>query len=862
MKLRHKILLGSSLLAVLPVLVTGGLVSTMSTQLAQESLVDQTREQLNTIGELKSEQLTEYVGLVERQLRAYSRDPGLVTGLRDLGEGYRAVSANGAIEAEQRQLVSEYYRDSFLRELRRRGGDQLDTGPLLSSLSEAGLALQYHYMVANDSPAGFRQELDAATDGSAFSEAHALHHPRIRDFLDGAARTGGYEDLLLVDAESGEVVYSVGKYMDFATSLTDGPFAETAIGDAYRRAISAPSPDDVVFSDFQAYVPAFGAPSAFMASPVYDGTEVAGVMIARLSASRINDIMTSNAAWRRVGLRETGETYLVGGDGTLRNNSRFLVEQAPEYLQALRNVGVGAGVVDRIEAVNSSVLLQPVNTSAAEAALAGRSGFAQATDYRGEAVFTAFAPITVGGVTWGLISQFDESEALAPVFALRDSVVAGSAAVGLVLLVLGGAAGWLFTRTVSRPVQHLENTVRQVAAGDDSARARMTTGDELQTLGDAFDSLLDERISQYEAAARENEQLNNSVIELLRAVSQLSQQDLTVKVPVTEDVTGPVADALNQMVSEIGDLLNDASFVAERVGLASRRLKLQADKVRQMAQDEGVEVDAMAAELDEAARTMAEIAELAERCDQAAAQASETTGTALETVNGTVQGMSLIRELVHETEKRIKRLGERSQEISGIVDIINTIAERTHVLALNASMQAAAAGEAGRGFAVVADEVQRLAESSRNATSQISGLVHNIQVETADTITTMGRTISEVVEGSRMAERAGEQMLLTQRTTSELVEAVQEIASGSQRQSKVSLLLQQKAANVQLSTQKTRQRLEEQTIQTKALVLNSNNLLESIRTFKLPERAIEQAPVEAQPLVAAGGEGHARSSGT
>jgi methyl-accepting chemotaxis protein len=196
--------------------------------------------------------------------------------------------------------------------------------------------------------------------------------------------------------------------------------------------------------------------------------------------------------------------------------------------------------------------------------------------------------------------------------------------------------------------------------------------------------------------------------------------------------------------------------------------------------------------------------------------------------------MSEIRETIHETEKRIKRLGERSQEISGIVDIINNIAERTHVLALNASMQAAAAGEAGRGFSVVADEVQRLAESSRNATSQISALVKNIQVETNDTIATMDKTIEQVVDGSRLAERAGEQMKDTQDTTANLVKVVEQIAMASQQQARISNELREHALSIQSSSEETGRQLEEQVEETDRLVEYARQLIESVRVFTLP----------------------------
>jgi methyl-accepting chemotaxis protein len=202
-------------------------------------------------------------------------------------------------------------------------------------------------------------------------------------------------------------------------------------------------------------------------------------------------------------------------------------------------------------------------------------------------------------------------------------------------------------------------------------------------------------------------------------------------------------------------------------------------------------------------------------------------------VTGTVGGINNTRDTIRETEKRIKRLGERSQEISVAVNLINSIAERTHILALNAAMHAASAGEAGRGFAVVADEVQRLAESARQSTQQIATLVNNIQVETADTVNTMNSAISQVVEGSKLAEQAGRQMQVTQEATAELVESVQRIAEQSKEQARSTTELLERASLIKQSTQETNKQLTEQGQQTNLLVEYARNLLATVRVFKL-----------------------------
>jgi twitching motility protein PilJ len=267
---------------------------------------------------------------------------------------------------------------------------------------------------------------------------------------------------------------------------------------------------------------------------------------------------------------------------------------------------------------------------------------------------------------------------------------------------------YITSRSITNPLTRLTGTVSAITAGDKEARAKLATGDEMQQLGDALDRMMDER-GRFMQTEAENERLNNSVISLLRSVSQLGKGDLTVRVPVHEDITGALGDAINHMSESMGKTLGQVSRASEQVVTTSK-------------------------------------------------QTREITAQSRETVLSTTRGMNEIRATIQETAKRIKRLGERSQEIGGIIKLIDTIAERTNMLALNANMQAAQAGEAGRGFMVVAAEVQRLAESAKEATHQISKLVGNIQVETGDTIAAMDQAIAEVVEGSELAEQAATQI--------------------------------------------------------------------------------------------------------
>ena len=199
--------------------------------------------------------------------------------------------------------------------------------------------------------------------------------------------------------------------------------------------------------------------------------------------------------------------------------------------------------------------------------------------------------------------------------------------------------------------------------------------------------------------------------------------------------------------------------------------------------------------------------------------------------------MTEIRETVQETGKRIKRLGERSQEITHIIDLINTITERTTLLALNASMQALSAGEAGKEFSIIAEEIQRLAEGSRESTDQITHLVNNIQQETRTTMATMDNTIEQVVIGSSLAEEASEQMQLTLNATNKLTHSVEVIAQASKEQASISNKLRLRTSEILRTTEATGREMGLLNDLTKGMVQDTQMLVQAVSVFKLEKKA-------------------------
>lgn len=409
--------------------------------------------------------------------------------------------------------------------------------------------------------------------------------------------------------------------------------------------------------------------------------------------------------------------------------------------------------------------------------------------------------------------------------------------IGIALILVGtllsAGLGYFIYQSISDSIEKLTSTMRQISSGNLKARVELHGNNELAEMGENFDRMVEERIATQARIDRDHRQLNQSVSSLLNAVFELSERNLTVRAKVTEDATGPLADAINQLAEDTTDVLKQVRDVATSVESASQDVNRYALSVNALAQSEQAEAEETATQLESMLQRLDDIAVSAQQANQVADTTSSTTRHAQETVSRSVENMTNIRDTVQETGKRLKRLGERSQEISQIIDVINNLSERTTVLALNASMQATAAGDAGRGFSMIAEEIQRLAESSRDSTNQIATLVRNIQQEANTTIATMDNTIAQVVSGSTLAEEAAQQMQATLDATNQLVTSVEQIAAASAEQVAVSKDLQNRAERILESTQATGKELLSLTGLTRNMAEYGQSLVKSVNVFKL-----------------------------
>ncbi len=346
--------------------------------------------------------------------------------------------------------------------------------------------------------------------------------------------------------------------------------------------------------------------------------------------------------------------------------------------------------------------------------------------------------------------------------------------------------------------------------------------------------LLDARRNE-EELKRQNERNQRAILTLLDEMGDLADGDLTVTATVTEDVTGAIADSINYAVEALRSLVIAINETSDKVSTSAQESRATAMHLAEASEHQADQITAATQAMKKMALAMDQMSSDANESMDVAKQSVEIAGKGGDTVRRTILGMDTIREQIQETSKRIKRLGESSQEIGDIVEIIEDIADQTNILALNAAMQAAMAGEAGRGFAVVADEVQRLAERSSNATKQIEALVKTIQADTNEAVASMEGTTSEVVSGAKLAEDAGEALMEIENVSNHIASVINQIAASAQAQSAEASKIDETMSVIQEITTQTLDGTNQAASSIGNLAELADELQQSVAGFRLPE---------------------------
>jgi len=723
LKIQSKILVSTLIIALSSTVVTALVLGWISYSSGRRAIQLQVEQQLKASTQNKRQQITANLKTMAQQVVTFSDNIMIVDAMASLKSAFRGYKFNPAFRdksklAEKKGSLKQFY---DARAAQNKNKKLVNIDKALNDLSESALNLQYYYISANKNSFGQKDKLDKGADASRYSTAHLYYHPHLREYMERF----GYSDIYLVDPDSGNVVYSVKKKIDFVTNLKTGLFAKTGLAEAFNKANKLTAANQYVMTDFAPYSPSFNAPESFIASPIYEKGQKIGIIVFEIPISKINNVMTGNKKWVEDGFGKTGESFLVGADGLMRSVSRFYIEHPKQYLVLEKKQGLSKVRLSEIRQQKTTVGIQPIKNKKITAALAGKSGFAEYVGYLGYNVISAYAPVRVNGLKWTIVSEMSKAEAFSSVGTLQSRVVNYSILVALIVVVIAALIALLMAKNISSPVVRFSTLLQNI----------------------------------------------------------VKRSDLTLRLQLKQkDEVGDMAKALNLLLERFQTTCQKIAETAQDVSSTSEVLSTYAGESRQAM---GTQLSETQQAMDEMDVLMANVEEVSKNTSEAVSvteQANLDASSGGKRVNEMIHNIGTISQGMENASLVINELALHSDSITQIVETIRTIAEQTNLLALNAAIEAARAGEQGRGFAVVADEVRGLAQRTQSATAEIQEMIAKLQQGSQNAVRVMGEEKSKIDQSVTEAGEAESSLNAIISAMSNIREATDEIQQAIQQQ--------------------------------------------------------------------------------
>jgi len=545
--------------------------------------------------------------------------------------------------------------------------------------------------------------------------AHALKRVQ-RDF-EVFVDVLGYQDTLLMD-DTGRVVYTFKRGKDLGVDLAKGPMKDTRLARAWKEALTG----KVVFVDFHPYGPLDGEPNAFILGPVKRVTgEIEGVAALRLSLKEINQHMSTDG-----NLGETGEVFLVGPDKLMRS----------DYAADLDRFSVAASF--RSPAGGS------MDTEPVRQALQGQSGTLTTQDVDGRDVLAAYVPVRINGVSWALVAQVSTDEAFAGVHKLENAamVLLSGSVIFIVFITL------IFLRwNLFKPLNSLRRFAAAVSDGDLDAEAKGSFKAELAQVRDAIVVMVHNLRDKMHEAEEASGQARLRAEEAEAALDDAKQ---------ARQARLDADQAQRKGMLQAAKMLR---YIVKHMNEASAQVNSESENIRENALSQQMRVEQTVDAIGAMSENIANVAQSATQASEAAERASRRAQSGSEVVHRTVTTIGQVNEITESLKAQVGDLGGKADDIGKIMGVISDIADQTNLLALNAAIEAARAGEAGRGFAVVADEVRKLAEKTMDATREVGQSISAIQDGVKKNIQGMEKAASAVTDANELAGESGQMLV-------------------------------------------------------------------------------------------------------
>lgn len=724
MTITRKLTFGAALLTIVAVIISAGSTGFLAQQQSSKALSQSVEQQFLAVAAGREGALQQRFQADSDQLLSLANSrltQEAVYGFIRPFVSYRYEVETPTLEQLKSTMASWYSSryQSLYRE--QTAGASAPVSQWLDKMTLEGLLIQKYYVADNPHSAAQLALMEDRSDASIYGQQHRRYQSSYAEVVNRY----GYQDLMLIDASSANVIYSVTKGPVFASSLQNGPFADSALAELVKALQQQPEQQVMVsrFSEFSGF---FNRQVVFVGvqvrHPVYSPTKALGYLVIQIPAERFTALMTGNQQWADIGLGQTGEAYLVGADQRLVTELRPVLTADQQLLPQLVQ-SVAAEQRPRAQALQRLSGMAVMESPEVKQALTGSSGIAQTTDYLGRPVLKAWQPVQLGQQQLALITQQSIDESLGSIKTLQQQLVF-SVIIAVVLLGLVAAlAASMLAKYLTGPLIMLSRRINQAAEQRDlTQQFALTSKDEVADIGAALNLL-------FGSFAK--------VIAGLKQHAELTASSATENVQISQQCK----EATLVQQKDLGNLSQDANNV------------------------------------------IAAMNDMANQMTQAATQASDAQVQATEGAQSVADVATLMRELaqqVADSGENMQALQAAATDISSVLDTIKGVSEQTNLLALNAAIEAARAGEHGRGFAVVADEVRRLSGSTQEATGQIQQMLNRLMQtvnEASVALQSEQRSAQICVEGSVKAEQILSRIRTAVQAISQATEQVAQVAS-------------------------------------------------------------------------------------
>ena len=709
MNLKSRILIGLVLAVCVPVLVTSMVVS----QRSSDIILNASENSLSAVSKNKAVAVESYFKTIKSQLESFSENKMVVDAAIDFKREFHGFLNQNDIDEAQitefKSSLSQYYFGDFSEEYSANNfGKSVNTETLINGIDEKAVAFQYHFIANNKNPLGSKHLLDKVdTDKSAYSKIHESVHPIIRSYLEKF----GYYDIFIVDSDTGHIIYSVFKELDFATSLKSGPYKDTGIGQAFKRANAFSDGNQVTLTDYASYGPSYEAPASFMASPIQSKGKTIAVAIFQMPIDRLTSIMN-----HRDGLGETGESYLVGSDFLPRSDS-FHDKENRSVNAAYRKPDHGTMKSDSITA-----------------GLSGQSGTTVTKNYLETEVISSYIPVNVLNHRWVLIAEVSKSEAFSSV----DKMLLWIAVSSLLIVIIAIFIGWIWgsklgnsirgnvttllkessileesvTSMKDETVKLAENVVRSASAVQETASSISEINSTLQTNSGIVDKVVERAndvLGQLKDADSQLHSMNNSFHLIGEGVEKNNEI-----IQMVEEISDKTK-MINEIVFKTQLLAVNASIEAARAGEQGKGFAVVADEVTKLASLSGA----------------------------AAEQIDKLIGNSRKIIANIVQSNKEIVDQSQDSVKDFRTLFEHmTKDIRTVLESTSDIAKAIHEQKLGVSQVSTAMDEIDSSV----QNNQRQTQNSRELADSIQKITRSLQL--------VSNELEYISEGHKTARRS------------------------------------------------------------------------------------------------------------